>query len=189
MLKRIQKQNHNNLVRELAEDLCVESASTILAALEDLELQAGLPAAGWSLRGKAWLLLDQPLAARDVFASGLNAYPGDGILRLNLAAAQLVLGAATDALEILQSLDDFVSGNRSQQAALLRNRAAAAKQCGRHAQALVDLEALRELEGDSEALCWNLASAYEQVDELAKAALLYRQLLRGVEPQPWREAP
>lgn len=165
-------------MRELSEELRPESAALVLLALEDLERQGPLPEQGWSVRGKAWMLHQQPAAAREALAQGLAAHPGSLVLQLNLAAAELALGAAAAALALLEALELPQQEEPRRRAALLRNRAQAAAECGQHALALRDLEALRQLEGDSDSLLWSLAAAYEQVENLPQAALLYRQLLR-----------
>lgn len=166
---------------QLSQELRSENAATVLLALEDLERQGPLPQEGWSLRGKALMLQHQPENGLASLKAGLEAHPSSVVLQLNLAAAHLALGEALKALELLEPLELSPTEEFRRRAALLRNRALAASQCGQHSLAVRDLEVLRQLEGESEGLLWSLAQAYEQVEALDKAALLYRLILRKPE--------
>ncbi len=115
-------------IAELAADLSAASAQQVLAALTELEQQHGdLPASGYGLRGKAWMLAGDAQAALAAFESACQEEPGRVDLQVNRGAALLASGhtaAALDALRLVyQQHYELLEGEAK--IALLRNLATA----------------------------------------------------------------
>lgn len=126
-------------IAELADDLSAASAQQVLAALTELEQQHGdLPASGYGLRGKAWMLAGDAQAALAAFESACQAEPGRIDLQVNRGAALLASGHTEAALEALrlvyQQHYEHLEGEAK--IALLRNLATAEARGGELAVAL-----------------------------------------------------
>ena len=127
-------------IAELSQDLSPDSAHQVLAALLELETaHQGLGGSGWSLRGKAAILLGQTSDALAAFREACRLEPHRPDYRINQGGALLACGATAEALQVLKGVGQGSQGELSveQQIGLLRNLAAAEARSGNLAGALL----------------------------------------------------
>lgn len=178
-------------IAELQEDLSPESAQQVLAALQELETaHAGLSDSGWSLRGRAAILLGESQQALAAFQEASRLAPDRADHRINAGGALLVCGHVAEALELLEGLqqEQPLALTAEQQIALWRNVAAATAQAGRLEAALQHRHAWLQAHPQSESverwLHWaQQGLAAEQPEAARGAALAMLQTLHQLHPQ------
>ncbi len=177
-------------IAELAEELTPQSAQQVLAGLRELVPEPELlPARGRSLEGKALMLcgrVAEAIASFEAAYAAAGQAPEHGI---NLAAALLAAGQASQAAALLQPLHQqgLAELEPDQRAALLRNFATAASQLE---QPLLALQLRRQwLQLEPEAvpcdrwLGWcRVGLAQPPGDHARQEALAFLQDLRRLHP-------
>lgn len=177
-------------IAELAEELTPQSAQQVLAGLRELVPEPELlPAPGRSLEGKALMLcgrVAEAIASFEAAYAAAGQAPEHGI---NLAAALLAAGQASQAAALLQPLHQqgLAVLEPDQRAALLRNFATAASQLE---QTLLALQLRRQwLQLEPEAvpsdrwLGWcRVGLAQPPGDHARQEALAFLQDLRRLHP-------
>lgn len=177
-------------IAELAEELTPQSAQQVLAGLRELVPEPELlPARGRSLEGKALMLcgrVAEAIASFEAAYAAAGQAPEHGI---NLAAALLAAGQASQAAALLQPLHQrgLAVLEPDQRAALLRNFATAASQLE---QPLLALQLRRQwLQLEPEAvpsdrwLGWcRVGLAQPPGDHARQEALAFLQDLRRLHP-------